>query len=1056
MKAGAWRVGLEAWISTAVLPLCLAASAEARPLAITREVALERELRYRPDGGDFVIVNGDRRFNRALYGVAGPGRVEAGDRPMFSLYLPGKGGTLWVGVKADEGARWCQQAERVEARYRPGEMRYRIEDALWAGDALELRVRARSDADGLLIEARAGERPMELVFAYGAANGERFSRGGDLGGDPPGAFDLKPEQCEGQRYRIDGSGFVMHSEGKRPFRMTGTFSDGAKLRVGDAEGLASPKALLESAAGGRPVLTARVNLKAGGVVRGTLVARAEGAPDPSDALEGLWARAGERARDLRTRVEFETPDPYLNTLGPALSVAADGIWDPPSYVHGAVAWPQRLNGWRGAYAADPLGWPERAREHLRYYARLQLTEPADGPVEPDPEKNLARQSRSPGTRLYSSGYIPSSDKKPRNHYDMNLVFIDMLFRHLMWTGDRDLAVEVWPVIERHLDWEKRCFDADGDGLYDAFACIWASDALQYSGGGVAYSSAYNYYHRRSAARVARWIGEDPSAHEAEAEKIVAAMNGTLWLGESGHFAEYVDFAGGVHPAAALWTFYHVIDSEVPTPAQAASMCDWADRRFAHIPVPNPDDAARPFHVLPTSDWQPYVWSVNNVAMAEVSHAALAYWQAGRPEKGFHLWKGTLLDNFYFGSSPGNFQQLSWLDAWRGELYRDFADTVGISARALVEGLLGFVPDAIAGHYRLRPGFPVGWDHARFRTPVLEYDFRREGRVDHFHIEPPQALELEAEMPLLAESARVCVNGRAVEARVERGRLRFEGPPAERHVIEIEWRGAEVAPEAVGIGSPPSPDLGPIVRDWDFKLPPGRGLEPVDLAAHFNDRVTAIFGPGKYRSPRPDSVTLQLPTQGVGDWPAFDEMHVIDDRGLRRAAGKSGRVFTPQGIPFATPGPGEADNVIFTSRWDNYPQQLEIPVSGRARRLFLLMAGSTHPMQSRFDNAELLVTYTDGSHERLALRNPETWWPIQRNYFRDDHAFRIDAPLPPRLHLASGRFEEAADFPGKEIEGGAATVLGLQLDSERELLSLELRTLAREVVVGLMAATLERP
>ena len=40
--------------------------------------------------------------------------------------------------------------------------------------------------------------------------------------------------------------------------------------------------------------------------------------------------------------------------------------------------------------------------------------------------------------------------------------------------------------------EKRNFDADDDGLYDAYAAIWASDALQYSGGGVTHSSAYNY------------------------------------------------------------------------------------------------------------------------------------------------------------------------------------------------------------------------------------------------------------------------------------------------------------------------------------------------------------------------------------------------------------------------------------------------------------------------------------------------------------------------------------------------------------------------------------
>jgi hypothetical protein len=41
--------------------------------------------------------------------------------------------------------------------------------------------------------------------------------------------------------------------------------------------------------------------------------------------------------------------------------------------------------------------------------------------------------------------------------------------------------ETWPVLKRHLEWETRNFDSDSDGLYDAYAAIWASDALQYSG-----------------------------------------------------------------------------------------------------------------------------------------------------------------------------------------------------------------------------------------------------------------------------------------------------------------------------------------------------------------------------------------------------------------------------------------------------------------------------------------------------------------------------------------------------------------------------------------------
>ena len=168
---------------------------------------------------------------------------------------------------------------------------------------------------------------------------------------------------------------------------------------------------------------------------------------------------------------------------------------------------------------------------------------------------------------------------------------------------------------------------------------------------------------------------------------------------------------------------------------------------------------------------------------------------------------------------------------------------------------------------------------------------------------------------------------------------------------------------------------------------------------------------------------------------------------------------PQGFQFATPGVGEAKNIAFTSQWDNYPREISVDLTGKARHAYLLMAGSSNQMQSRFDNGEVIVTYTDGTVERLALKNPTNWWPIDQDYFIDDYAFRRPEPLPPRVDLQSGivRVLDLAEFKGKggRVPGGAATVLDLPLDVSRELKSLTVRTLANEVVIGLMGVTLVR-
>jgi hypothetical protein len=236
---------------------------------------------------------------------------------------------------------------------------------------------------------------------------------------------------------------------------------------------------------------------------------------------------------------------------------------------------------------------------------------------------------------------------------------------------------------------------------------------------------------------------------------------------------------------------------------------------------------------------------------------------------------------------------------------------------------------------------------------------------------------------------------------------------------------------------------------------------VNLTAVFNDRVTEIFKPGKYLSPRSPFVSLALPSQGIGYWAGHVNASAeIDDSGLRvTAAAHGGAIALPNGLAFATPGPGMAPNILFTSQWDNYPREATVPLTGRARRIHLLMAGSTNAMQSRLDNGEVVVTYTDGTTARLALRNPETWWPIEQDYFTDDYQFRLNAPLPTRVDLKTGavRVLNGTDFKGqgRVIPGGAATVLGLDLDPHKELKSLTVRALANDVVVGLMAATLER-
>jgi hypothetical protein len=236
---------------------------------------------------------------------------------------------------------------------------------------------------------------------------------------------------------------------------------------------------------------------------------------------------------------------------------------------------------------------------------------------------------------------------------------------------------------------------------------------------------------------------------------------------------------------------------------------------------------------------------------------------------------------------------------------------------------------------------------------------------------------------------------------------------------------------------------------------------VDLRPFFNAKVTDIFQQ-EYLSPRPIGPTLQLPTQGIGNWCYPLVTANINDSGFR--ANATNNIFaTPYGFVFATPAQKEKSNIAFVSQWDNYPKQIDIPLQGSASHAYFLMAGTTNHMQSRFENARIVVQYEDGSVDSLPLINPENWWPIEQDYYEDGYAFARETARPPRVYLRDGsisteplpKYSSIKGFTGMAVEGGAATILDLPLNPKKKLKKLTLHAIANEVVVGFMGITLVR-
>ena len=1006
-----------------------------------------RTLQYRPDGEDFVSVNGKNRYTRALYGSHTAFRLETSDRPIFAVYEKRNSKNIHFHlVLADSSVTPLEETAWCESRYTPGRRSYRLKHPSWGTDAeLQISALALPDEDAAIWKITPVNMPVGAVLRpmLSEIRLNRLSRNGDMGADPPGCFDA-PEQPQ-----------QLQSLGISLFDRQDVY-----------------------------VLVRDYSL----VV-----------PSQEEGIV-LYNKSEQARADLASRIRIITPDPYFNTLGGALAVAADGIWDGEVWLHGAIGWRMPLSGWRAAYTGDALGWHDRARTHFNAYAASQVTEVPNTIPHPaqDSALALARSEKKWGTPQYSNGYICRNPRRndQMHHYDMNLCYIDELLWHFNWTGDLEYARRMWPVLTRHLAWEKRNYDPDNDGLYDAYACIWASDALYYNSGAVTHSSAYNYRSNRLAAMIAEKIGEDPAPYREEADRILKALNARLWIPERGHWAEFQDFMGHkrLHTSPGVWTIYHALDSDIADPFQAYLATSYVDREIPHIPVHGDGLKDEGYATISTTNWLPYSWSINNVAFAEVMHTALAYFQAGRADAGFHLLKSSVLDGMYLGESPGNFGQISFYDAARGECYRDFGDPIGVASRVLIQGLYGILPDAMNGRLLVKPGLPSSWPFASLHTPDIDFDFKHTNETATSYAiihRLPAVRTLELQFPAqCSEVAKLTVNGKPatwtlVENSISRPVLSVVIPASsdEKVEINIEWGGEvlgsptksqieAVSAEApvcfvpmqqgdmkwwVPVDNPLSADKDDSIQFSAFAKVNSSKCEPVVMDEQFNSAVTDIFR-NEYLSPRSPYTTLQIPKQGIGEW--CHPLHTvdIDDSGLRSSVQK-GVLNTKLGVPFRTPAEGQ--NIAFTSLWDNYPDSLTVSLKGKASRAYLLMAGSTNHMQCHIDNGLIRVYYKDGTCDKMALRNPDNWAPIEHIFFEDGLAFNRHAPALYRLRLKTGEisnnFGEELGFPGasRELDGGAAILLEMPLNPDKKLSHLVLETLSNDVVIGLMGITLQR-
>jgi hypothetical protein len=614
---------------------------------------------------------------------------------------------------------------------------------------------------------------------------------------------------------------------------------------------------------------------------------------------------------------------------------------------------------------------------------------------------------------------------------------------------------------------------------------------------------------RDMARRAKDVNAE-NFHNQMLEKIKKGFFNKLWIAERGHSGSYREQGGHerLHTDPWLYSIFLPIDAKLTSDLQAIESTYYSE--WALQNDRNPMGGRKVW----TSNWIPGIWSVRELWPGDNYHLALSYFQAGLPDDGYDILRGTFMHSGFGSEVPGNLGDPS------GGI--DFGDCMHPFTRTVVQGLFGFNPDLPNGMVSFSPQFPSDWDHASIEIPDAKINFTKSEKQITYSIKLMQVASLEVSIPFSSLKVNsVIVNGKDVKWEVfpSAGRslikltvpdtksaeivistsreLAYEKPVfVEGNVgepIQLSIKDAkvlEVYDSQKVLGNYAVSDntvqakLGmnkgfhtliakvlvgenPQYRVFRLKVNDPKGdaayaakfldqvpaaaqWDPIDISEFLNADVREIYKQ-KYLSPRPKTVSARIGIDGYSAWTFPHWGAKAPEVSLDKVANyKVSGQIVTQKKVPFLWNDGP-QNIAFTSLWDNFPHEITVPVKQKGDAIWLLIAGSTNVMQCQIANAVVRLNYANGKTDSLELVPPVNYWSLSTIY---SHPQAPGSALRNYYDAEKDKFCLPEKLP-ETVDLGKncrAMVLNLKLRTGIELESITLETLSQEVVVGLMGIT----
>ena len=695
------------------------------------------EPAYEPiEDGGFRISGSTRRLNRPI--AHGQNRVWTGDVPIFRVDTSTGNGTyaadkvfpLWPRLDAQSGTAypsmgtlrlavpgrdgkplWLDTLKSVTAIFRPGYTSYEVKGP--AGEwTAEIVVAPAMHSHGMICQIRF-DRPMPLTWRYGGmwwmeseANANRVELDGSHARitEPklPGGLVVVGSDAPG-RGRIVQAPYGQEVEFAAEKQVQATYHICTTWGVTsyDKDYAGKVMARLDTPAAKWP--SERDRLK-----RLWFDCYVKPALEPDSHFKAIVARAAaelEKTRSWwdRRREEFQTrtPDRRLNALVNWSRATTEYHRQGPGLVLGGQYWIMYSHISTGWYGKEWGGDHQALADCLRLYAAMQA---------------------DTGFIRWVSPSLTAFDAENNTPY-----WVDHVWWHYAWTGDRQFVTDLWPNVRKAVAWQRQHNDPDGDGLFQDWYEYWNCDSNG-KGPKAAAPSAMSWAMFDRAARLAAVVGDATAEAEyrALAEKTREAIFRELWREDAGRLGSIgADGIWRGHPQT--WEEYLAINAGLLSPEQGRRAMRWLASHYGFEPKTG-------VHLLASSDWFPIRWSTQWVPTGDTMLAAMAGIKSGDADR-WWPYISTVIGSSFKSDFPGINMGISNAGAGGGD--REDVNSVDPHVHCVARGLFGITPALGEDRLDIVPAFPSSWREASIRTPDLSYEYRREAGRATLHIRTPR-------------------------------------------------------------------------------------------------------------------------------------------------------------------------------------------------------------------------------------------------------------------------------------------------------------------------------